>query len=42
MAVFAALAAKPGVAARTAIYPGAVHIAALPASLPDTLALAAA
>lgn len=42
MAVFAAMAAKPGVTAATEVYPGAVHIAALPASIPAALALAAA
>lgn len=36
-----ALARRPGVDLRAEIYPGAIHIASLPASLPRTLELAA-
>lgn len=41
MALAARLGALPGIGLRQEVYPGAVHIATLPASLPATLALAA-
>lgn len=41
MALAARLGARPGLDLRVEVYPGAVHIATLPASFPATLALAA-